>query len=368
MNAGQPQRTVARGEGDEPHPSAAGARAPLHMPAEWEPHELTLMAWPSRAPLWGRELDRAKSDYAEVASAIAAHEPVVMFARTADVDHARAACGAGVEVAAVELDDSWIRDTGPIFVRDDNGTLHGVDFVFNGWGEKYTPYAADAELARRVLQRLGVPRRDSPLVLEGGAVTVDGQGTLITTESVLLNPNRNPDLTREDIEAQLRCLLGAEKVIWLAAGLLEDRDTDGHVDNICQFIAPGRVLAQTVPDPTNGNHERMAENLRRLHGARDARGRRLEVIELPYLPYRSGTSPPVAVPYTNFYLANGAVIVPVTGCPDDARALEIIAAAHPERRVVPVPGATLARGGGGVHCITQQKPATVPGPGRPGAL
>jgi agmatine deiminase len=283
---------------------------------------------------------------------------VMMFARSADVADARAACGGGVDVVELELDDSWMRDTGPIFVRDESGALQGADFVFNGWGEKYTPYAADAEIARRVLECLGVHRRPSSLVLEGGAITVDGEGTLITTESVLLNRNRNPDLSRAQVEEQLLRFLGAERVIWLADGLLEDRDTDGHVDNICHFLAPGRVIAQAVPEAGHPNHERMTENLRRLGEARDARGRALEVVEMPWLPYLAGRDPGVVVPYLNFYLANGAVIVPVTGAPEDDRALALLADALPGRIVVAVPGATLAGGGGGVHCITQQQPVT----------
>jgi agmatine deiminase len=193
-------------------------------------------------------------------------------------------------------------------------------------------------------------------VLEGGAITVDGEGTLITTDSAVLNDNRNPGRTRAEISSLLGAHLGAREVIWLESGLIEDRDTDGHVDNICHFVAPGRVLAQTEPDPDKPNHARLQANAERLRASVDAAGRQLEVTELPYLPYLPDRRPTV-VPYLNFYLANGAVIVPVTGIADDERALELIGAALPGRDVVPVPGATLARGGGGVHCVTQQVPA-----------
>lgn len=331
------------------------------MPAEWARHERCLMGWPARADMWGARLGQATRDYATVASAIAEHEPVIMFARPQDLDAARAACAGGVEVRAMPLDDSWLRDSGPIFIRDEHGRPAGADFAFNAWGEKFTPYGDDARLAERVLQELGVPRRAFACVLEGGAITVDGEGTLITTESVLLNPNRNPDRTREEIEAILRESLGAEKVIWLADGLLEDRDTDGHVDNVCHFLSPGRVIVQTVTDPDNPNHERLARNRDQLRAATDARGRTLEVLELPLLPYLPDADEPTVAPYLNFYLANGAVIVPISDARTDDDALALIAEALPDREVVPVPGATLAHGGGGVHCITQQQPSGAPG-------
>ena len=333
------------------------------MPAEWERHERCLMGWPSRVALWGELLDQARADYATIASAIAEFEPVTMLARPVDVEEARARCAGAVEVVALPLDDSWLRDTGPIFVRDAEGHLCGVDFRFNGWGEKYVPYDDDAALAARVLELLGVPRVAGDCVLEGGAIDVDGQGTLITTEQVLLNANRNPGVGREELAETLRLLLGAEHVIWLGRGLVEDRDTDGHVDNICHFVAPGRVVAQTVADPAHPDWLICAENLDLLRRSRDAAGRELEVIELGVLPVLAGSDPPVAAPYTNFYLANDAVIVPVTGEDGDAdaQALGVLAGAVPGREVVPVPGATLARGGGGVHCITQQVPVAAAG-------
>lgn len=326
------------------------------MPAEWEPHARCLMGWPARVDMWGERLAAAERDYAAVANAIADHEPVLMVARGSDAPAARAACASGVEVIELPLDDSWLRDTGPLFVRDGDGGVVGVDFAFNAWGEKFRPYEDDARLAARVLERLGIARRAVPLVLEGGAITVDGEGTLITTESVLLNPNRNPGRSREEVEALIGEALGVERVIWLSDGLLEDRDTDGHVDNVCHFLSPGRVIVQTVTDPENPNYERLTANRDRLRAATDARGRRLEVLELPILPYLLDEDEPTVAPYLNFYLANGAVIVPVSDERTDAEALELLADALPDRQVVPVPGATLAHGGGGVHCITQQQP------------
>jgi agmatine deiminase len=338
-------------------PRAAG----LAMPAEWELHERTLMAWPVRADLWGENLAQARRDYATIANAIAAFEPVLMVAPPDAAADARRRCGRGVEVVELPIDDSWIRDSGPIFV-----TAHGatgtrraaVDFGFNGWGGKFVPCDSDDALPAALLAHLEVDRFEAPLVLEGGSVTVDGEGTLITTEQCLLNPNRNPDLTREQIEALLGEYLGAERVIWMPHGLLEDHDTDGHVDNVAAFVSPGRVLLQTAA-PGTPNHERLAENLSCLQAATDARGRALEIVELEALPSTDVRGLPGCVPYTNLYVANGAVIVPVAGeDPDrDAEVLGLLASVYAPREIVPVPGRMLAEGGGGVHCITQQVPA-----------
>jgi agmatine deiminase len=320
------------------------------MPAEWAPHERTIMCWPARDLLWGERFEQAQADYAEVANAIAAFEPVLMAADPRFADAARRLCGANVEVVELPLDDSWARDSGPIFVTG-AGERAGVQFGFNGWGEKWVPYDDDARFATRVLETLGEPRRDATgLVLEGGSIAVDGEGTLITTEQCLLEEHRNPQLGREEIEAELRAQLGVERVIWLGLGLVEDADTDGHVDNICAFVAPGRVVLQTVAED-NPNFLHCRENLRRL---RDAG---LDVVEMPWLPYVDGARRPVVVPYTNFYICNGGLIVPTRGEETDAEALALLESLYPGREAVAVPGETLALGGGGVHCITQQLPA-----------
>ena len=324
----------------------------VRMPAEWAPHERTIMCWPARAEAWGGRFAQAEADYATVANAIAAFEPVLMTVDPRQAAEARRLCGAGVDVVELPLDDSWARDSGPIFVRDEDGGRAGVQFGFNGWGEKYVPYDEDAQFATRVLAQLGVARRDAAhFVLEGGSISVDGAGTLVTTEQCLFEEHRNPRLSREQIEAELREQLGAERVVWLGLGLVEDVDTDGHVDNICAFIAPGRAVLQTVLDEANPNFENCQENLRRL---RDAG---IEVTELPWLPYLHDEDRTRVVPYTNFYVCNGGLIVPVRGEETDDDALALIASLFPGREAVAVPGATLARGGGGVHCITQQVPA-----------
>ncbi len=321
------------------------------MPAEWEAHERTIMGWPCRKELWGETIAQARADYAEVANAIAAFEPVTMIANPGpDAAQARAACGEGVEVVELRLDDSWLRDCGPIYVCDERGGRHAVHFRFNAWGEKFAPWDSDAKVGALVAEQLGDTVVSAPIVLEGGSICVDGTGSLLTTEQCLLAPNRNPALSREQIEAALHRYLGVDRVVWLGQGLVEDRDTDGHVDLIAAFVSPGRVLLQGVSED-NPNFERCAENRSRLESAR------IEVMEMPFLPYARVAGERVAVGYLNFYLLNGAVIVPVTGADTDEDALAIIARAYPGREPVPVRGEVLAYGGGGPHCITQQVPA-----------
>jgi agmatine deiminase len=321
----------------------------MRMPAEWAPHERTLMAWPCRKELWGDTIEQARRDHATVIDAIAAFEPVTLVVHPSDVADATAAVTDRVEIVERPIDDSWMRDTGPIYVLDESGLRTGVHFRFNGWGGSFTPFDGDEETGRWLVEHLGDPIVEVPLVLEGGSIAVDGHGVLLTTEECLLNPNRNPDRSREAIEALLVEHLGAERVVWLGQGLVEDRDTDGHVDLIASFCAPGKVLLQTVPEG-NPNFERCEENRRR---AQDAG---LEVVPVEQLSYVEVAGEEVAVSYLNHYVCNGAVIVPVAGTEHDEPALAAIAGGFPGREIVPVPGAVLAFGGGGPHCVTQQVP------------
>ncbi|GAA2829758.1 agmatine deiminase family protein [Kitasatospora sp. CM 4170] len=328
------------------------------MPAEWTEHEGCLMAWPTRADLWGDTLDEARREYAEVARAIAAFEPVTMVACPGQGDEARVLCGEGVEVVELPIDDSWFRDSGPIFVLDEDGRRAGVDFRFNAWGGKHHPFDTDDRIAGVLLERLGVERIDSRMILEGGAVTVDGEGTLITTEQCLLHPNRNPGMTKAEIEAELIEKLGVTTVIWLPYGGLLDTETDGHVDGVCAFVAPGKVVVQLPSDPGHPDYYRMIENRAVLEAAVDARGRKLEIIDLPQSAFVQVDGKETEVGYLNFYIANGGVVVPIAGVPEaDQGALAVIAAALPGRKVVGVRSRVIAYGGGGVHCITQQVPA-----------
>jgi agmatine deiminase len=320
------------------------------MPAEWERHERTLIGWPCREALWGSMLEQARADSAAVANAIAAFEPVTMIANPGEqAARARDACDAGVEIVALPLDDSWLRDCGPVYVYGEDGDRVAVHFRFNAWGEKFPPWDRDAAVGRLIAELLGDVVSEAPLVLEGGSVICDGAGTLLTTEQCLLNPNRNPSLSRAEIEAALSGSLGVSRVVWLGNGLVEDRDTDGHIDLIASFTPSGRVLLQSV-GRDNPNYADCEENRRRVHDAG------IDSLSMPLLPYTSVAGETVAASYMNFYICNGAVIVPV--CDDDAdeEALAVIASAYPGMEVVPVPGALLAFGGGGPHCITQQVP------------
>jgi agmatine deiminase len=322
----------------------------MRTPAEWEPHERTLMGWPCRTELWRETIPQARADYASVANAIAAFEPVTMITNPGeDARAARAACAAAVEIVELEIDDSWLRDSGPIYAFDEEGERIATHFRFNAWGEKFTPYDRDARVGRLIAEHLGDRVVESELVLEGGSVITDGAGTLLTTEQCLLHPSRNPSLSRLQIEAELRARLGVHRVVWLGRGLLEDRDTDGHVDLIAAFTAPGHVLLQTV-DADNPNYENCLINVARLHVAG------LQVTELRHLPYAELDGELSAASYLNLYICNGAVIVPTTGAGSDEPALAVIASAFPDREVVSVPGLILAFGGGGPHCITQQVP------------
>lgn len=327
------------------------------MPAEWERHERCLMAWPTRDELWGDYPGRAKQEYAATADAISAFEPVTMVAAPGQAREARAACTGAIDFVEIPIDDSWLRDSGPIVVVDDAGERRGVDFVFNSWGERFLPFDKDAAVSAEILSMFGIPRLPSSMVLEGGSITVDGEGTLITTEQCLLNPNRNPGMSREEIEDELRRTLGVTAVIWLRWGHHEDEHTDGHVDGVCTFVRPGVVVAQTCEDTTNPNYDLMAQNIEILRDARDARGRPIEVIELPYFPYFDLDGKRLMTSYPNFYVANGGVVVPVADHPVDADALAVIRSAFPGREVVGVPSRVVAYGGGGTHCITQQVPA-----------
>lgn len=338
------------------------------MPARFAAHERTYIAWPFEPDRWS--LEEALKEYAATARAIAPYEPITLLVppdRISSVsDYLE--LGDQIEVLEIELDGAWIRDNGPIFVIDGEGGVALVNFQFNGWGERF-PHALDDDAPRRIAESLGMRRYDAPFVLEGGGFSVDGEGTLIVTEQFLLNPNRNPNRSREDTERGLRDYLAVEKVIWLERGLVEDRDTDGHSDNIVQFVEPGLVLLQTVSDRDNPNTELCQENPRRLVAARDARGRKLEIVEMDLLPYTEPIANPAAgfpsptrfpVPYLNYYPVNGALIVPMLGGPDDEKAQLLLQKLHPDREIVGVPSTAMAADGGGVGCITQQQPAGQP--------
>lgn len=332
-------------------PAAAG----FSMPPEWEPHAACLMAWPSRSELWAGRIEEAKRDYAAVARAVSSFEPVLMACNPGLAAEVRNLCGDQVEPLEIPINDSWARDSGPIFVRDGAGTIAAVSFGFNAWGERFHPYDDDAKLPERVAAHLGVPLFTTDQVLEGGAIFVDGDGTVVTTEQCLLNPNRNPTMSRDDIEQGLKDYLGVSKVLWLRFGHSLDvgpSATDGHVDGIAQYVAPGHMVLEAPTDPAATEFAYGRENLEILQSETDALGRQLRVSRLD-------PAPDVTMSYANYYLANGGVIVPVDGHSDEDQVIKFIKELHPDREVVGVPGSVLAFGGGGPHCITQQIPEGV---------
>jgi agmatine deiminase len=358
----------------ESTPAADGFR----MPAEWEPHAGCWMAWPERPDNWREGAAPAQAAFAAVASAIAGSEPVTMAVSDAAFEAARAALPDSVRLVEASTDDAWMRDTGPSFVVDDQGGRRGVDWIFNAWGGDdgglYEPWDRDDRVAAKVLEVEGDDRYRAPLVLEGGSIHVDGEGTVLTTEQCLLNRNRNPELSREEIEAALGAYLGTEKVVWLGEGVFED-ETDGHIDNLACFARPGVVLLTWTDDEDDPQHRVSRDALTRLEATTDARGRAFDVIRLPMPgPLRvdvaeadgveavDGTKPRragdrMAASYANFYVGNSRIVYPLLDPAHDEEAATILRAAFPDRDVVGVPAREILLGGGNIHCITQQIPA-----------
>lgn len=337
----------------------------FRWPAEWEPHEATWLAWPHKEDSWPGKLDRIPPVFVEMVRALVGGELVRILVRSgaeADAVGARLA-DAGLDRGRIDLveiptDDAWIRDHGPVFLTGAEGALGAVDWEYNAWGGKYPPWERDARVGRAVAAWVGAERFSPGMVLEGGSVDGDGEGTILTTESCLLHPNRNPTRGRGDIEEQLSAFLGAEKVLWLGDGIVGD-DTDGHVDDLTRFVAPGVVVTVVEEDPVDANFEPLAENRRRLEAMTDARGRRLEVRVLPMpRPVFEGENR-LPASYANFYIGNAAVLVPTFDDPADEVALGVLSACFPERRVVGIDARDLVWGLGAFHCLTQQQPSRV---------
>ncbi|MCX7058573.1 MAG: agmatine deiminase family protein [Proteobacteria bacterium] len=333
-------------------PSTSG----LRLPAEFERHAATWMAWPCREEIWADQMEAVRDDYARLARTIARFEPLRMVARAEHAADARRRCGAGIEVVEIAIDDSWTRDSGPIFLIDDAGGRVAASFRFTAWGHKYHPYADDAALAGRIAGQLEIPGIASVLALEGGAIISDGEGTLVTTESCLLHPNRNPGLSRAEIDAELRRVLKVEKVVWLPGDPTE-LETNGHVDGLFTYCAPARGLLERIDDPSDPRHAILAENRRALELATDARGRRIEFATIGEAPHSTTVGERYCRSYVNFYIVNGAVIAPAYGIAMDEQIAATLAQAFPEREIVMLPIGAIAVGGGGFHCITQQEPA-----------
>lgn len=331
------------------------------MPAEWEAHDCCWMAWPCR-PLPAWDLDEARRATVSIAAAVARFEPVRLIVSPDLVTEARKllteTCDPTtwpVTLVPLPIDDSWARDTAPTFVLGGRHRLVGIDWRFNAYGGIYREYAQTARMARRVCSLTGARYLVAGLTLEGGALHVDGQGTVLTTEEVVLDPCRNPGLERAEAERLLCDCLGARKVIWLT-GRLDADNTGGHVDNLACFAGPATVVALAEEDPADSQYGCLQENLERLRTARDARGRRLQVIPVRQPLRRERVGRVLSPSYINFYIANGGIVMPVFGDAMDEPAVATIGATFPSRQVLTVDGWPLARSDGGVHCVTQQQP------------
>ena len=365
--------------------STSPRREGYRMPGEFEPHDGCWMLWPERPDNWRLGAKPAQQAFAAVATAISASEPVTVGVSAGQYANARRVLAPAIRVVEISSNDAWMRDVGPTFVVNDRGGVRGVDWMFNAWGGLdgglYFPWDKDDAVAQKVLE---VERRDryrAPFVLEGGAIHVDGQGTLITTEECLLNRNRNPQLTRGAIEQHLQRYLGVETIVWLGRGVYRD-ETDGHVDNLCAYTRPGEVVLTWTDDRRDPQYEISRDAYERLIEARDARGRRFKVHKLvqpgPLHMTKSeaegvdaaeGSAPRepgarLAGSYVNFYLGTRRVVVPLLDPKRDGAALRKLRSLFPKREVVGVPGREILLGGGNIHCITQQVPSGRRTPGR----
>ncbi|MCF3123451.1 MULTISPECIES: agmatine deiminase family protein [Streptomyces] len=328
------------------------------MGAEWESHARTFMSWPALESVWEDDLRYVREDIARVARAIAEYEYVVMMARPDQVKAAQKACGRDVEVIPLPVDDLWARDTVPVFVEDD-GKVTGIDFNFNGWGNKQE-HTNDGRVGRTLLAEYDIPRKKAPLVAEGGSFETDGEGTLLITESSIVNDNRNRGKSRDQIEAELKQTLGIKKVIWLA-GVRGQDITDAHVDSLVRFTEPGVVLLDRAhPDTPADSWSRAADQAKAvLSKATDAKGRPFEIVDLPQpdLYEITGEGDDFVSTYANFYVANDSVFMPRFGDRKaDKRAKSILQEHFPKRDVVQVEIDTIASGGGGIHCSTHDEP------------
>lgn len=334
------------------------------MPAEWEPHGATWLAWPQSQENWPDPLEKVQQIWVEMAKAISENERVCLTVgdERAELEATKRLTEAGAVIENVSLYriptvDVWIRDYGPTFVTRKGGDRHLAfnDWIYNAWGRKYESFIQDDEVANEIARLLPVPVFAPEIVLEGGSIEVNGCGTCLTTEQCLLNPNRNPHLGRKEIETVLRDHLGVDHFIWLGDGIVGD-DTDGHIDDIARFIDPTTVVCELEQDSTDENYRPLMENYERLQGARDQEGNRLSLVALPMpgpVVFEENRLP---ASYANFYIANGVVLVPTYDHVNDNLALGILRELFPTRRVLGIPCRALVVGLGAIHCVTQQEP------------
>ena len=331
------------------------------MPAEWSEHECCWMQWSTETysdnttPSWSHfDLDKARIAWSQVANTISKFEKLKMIVHPKDLDSAKKFLVNEVEIISLPINDAWCRDSGAIFLLNDHQQLAGVDSDFNCWGYKEN-FELDDKVAQFMIDSSKAKYFKNDMVLEGGSIHVDGEGTLITTEQCLLHENRNPHLSKEEIENNLKDNFGVKKIIWLKHGT--DEGTNGHIDNVACFVKPGTVMAMTCNDKNDTYYDRLNENLEILKTATDSLDRRLEVIEMEMSYKRLIPNDDEPCSYINYYIANGGVVLPIFHDKKaDENAINIIQTAFPDRKTECVDGLDILLGGGGVHCITQQQP------------
>jgi agmatine deiminase len=335
------------------------------MPAEWEPHEATWLAWPHNQDHWPDKFEPIPLVYAEIIRILAAGEAVYICVNDEEMEQQaletlrqaklHEALLNSIRFFRIPTNASWSRDHAPIFVRDASKSLVITDWVFNAWGNKYKPYDLDNLVPQKVAKALNIPSVQPGIVLEGGSIDVNGKGTLLTTEQCLLNENRNPHLNREQIEGYLRDYLGITKVLWLKEGIVGD-DTDGHIDDIARFVNETTIVTVVEDDPQDENYALLQENLSLLKEMTDQDNKPFTIIELPMPDPVVFQDQRLPASYANFYIANQAVLVPTFRCKQDQKALDILQRLFPNRQVVGVDCVDLVWGLGTIHCSTQQQP------------
>jgi agmatine deiminase len=347
-----------------PTPTELGYR----MPAEWHRHSATWLTWPKDPETWPDRVPQVEEIYLRMMAALVPHETVNLLVDDEETEASvRERCAfpdaENVRCHQIPTVDSWIRDYGPNFLLNDKGGLAYNDWIFNAWGNKYEELKKDDSIPARLESLLQVPRFEPGIVMEGGSIDVNGAGCVLTTEQCLLNPNRNPHLSKNEIEQYLRSYLGDEKVLWLGEGIVGD-DTDGHIDDIARFIAPDVIVCALEEDPADANYKLLQDNRRRLQTMTDVKGRPFEIVTLPMPGVVGGTSTQardldrLPASYANFYIANKVVLVPIFRHANDGRALETLQRIFPDRRVIGINCEPLVWGMGTIHCVTQQQPET----------
>ena len=339
----------------------------FYMPPEWYPHTCCWMQWPynnpnhdgyGTVPSWSHfDFDKGRLAWSNVANSIAKFEKVKMIVHPDEISKAKKLLNSEIEIIQLKIDDCWARDSGAIFLINKDNKLGGIDWEFNGWG-KFKPFDSDNKVAKFMIQNSSATYFKNNMILEGGSIHVDGEGTLLTTEQCLLNKNRNPQLSKAEIENNLKEYLNINKIIWLKNGT--DEGTDGHVDNIACFVKAGTVLALSCKDKNDPFYERINENLEILRTSTDNRGRKLNVIELEMSYKRLIPDDDEPSSYINFYIANKGIVMPsFEDEKADYRAKTIVQSVFPDRKIIAINGIDISMGGGNVHCITQQQPKSL---------